>query len=57
MSSDSITNSIKNSIRNSMINYVRSEMILFGVGSIVSAAAFAFRLILSVWRMRNRGVA
>ena len=54
---DGIVGQLPYGQRNSMINYIRSEMILFGVGSIISAVVFAFRLILSVWRMRNRGVA
>ena len=41
----------------SMASYVYSEMLLFGVGSIVSAIIFPFRLALSIWRTRNkRGV-
>ena len=54
---DGIVGQLPYGQRNSMINYIRSEMILFGVGSIISAVVFAFRLILSVWRMRNRGEA
>ncbi len=36
-------------------SYIYSEMLLFGVGSIVSAIIFPFRLALSIWRIRNRG--
>ncbi len=36
-----------------MINYVRSEFLLFGVGSVIASIVFPFRLILSVWRSRN----
>ena len=36
-----------------MINYVRSEMIFFGVGAIIIAIIFPFRMTLSVWRNRN----
>lgn len=38
-----------------LIAYVRSEMLLFGVASVVSAIIFPFRMIISVWRYRNRG--
>lgn len=38
-----------------MIRYIRNEMLLFGVGSIISSVIFPFRLIVSVWRVRNRG--
>lgn len=35
--------------------YIRTEMLLFGVGSIISAFLLPFRLVQSVWRQRNRG--
>lgn len=38
-----------------MTTYIRSEMLLFGVGSIISGLIFPFRLLISVWRKRNRG--
>lgn len=37
-----------------MTTYIRSEMLLFGVGSIISGVIFPFRLLISVWRKRNR---
>ncbi len=40
---------------NGMINYVRNEMLLFGMGAIISAVVLPFRLLLSIWRNRNRG--
>jgi len=36
-----------------MINYIKSEMLLFGVGSVIIAVIFPFRMVLSVWRNRN----
>lgn len=39
----------------SLINYTYSEMLLFGVGSVISGIIFPFRLLLSVWRKRNKG--
>lgn len=36
-----------------MIGYVRGEVLLFSVGSIVAAVIFPFRLIVSVWRVIN----
>jgi len=36
-----------------MINYIKSEMLLFGVGSIIIAIIFPFRMVISVWRNRN----
>ncbi|MFN7118078.1 MAG: hypothetical protein ACK4TA_14855, partial [Saprospiraceae bacterium] len=41
----------------SLINYTYNEMLLFGVGSVVSGIVFPFRLTLSIWRRRNRGTA
>lgn len=35
--------------------YIRSELLLFGVGGTVAAVLLPFRLFLSVWRGRNRG--
>ena len=35
--------------------YITSEMLLFGTGSLIAALILPFRLILSVWRGRNRG--
>lgn len=42
-------------MNNSLINYTYNEMLLFGVGSIISGIIFPFRLLSSVWRKRNRG--
>ncbi len=38
-----------------MARYIHSEMLLFGVGAVISAVVFPFRMLLSVWRQRNRG--
>lgn len=40
-----------------MIQYIRNEMLLFGVGSIISGVIFPFRLVVSIWLLRNRGIA
>lgn len=40
-----------------LIKYIRSEMLLFGVGSIISAILFPLRLVLSIWRWHNLGKA
>lgn len=36
-------------------NYIWGEMLFFGVGSIIAAPVFAGRMMLSIWRTRNRG--
>ncbi len=55
---DRIENLVKHlnlSKRSQMLNYIRSEYIFFGVGSLVCAIIFPFRMLISVWRVRNRG--
>lgn len=36
-------------------HYIWGEMLFFGVGSFIAAPAFAIRMMLSIWRTRNRG--
>ena len=38
-----------------MMNYIQNEMIFFGVGSIISGVMLPFRMLISLWRVRNRG--
>ncbi|MCB0704677.1 MAG: hypothetical protein KDC34_05180 [Saprospiraceae bacterium] len=38
-----------------LANYVKSEMTFFGVGAIITCFLFFGRLMMSVWRYRNRG--
>lgn len=38
-----------------MAFYIQNQMLLFGVGSIISAVLFPIRLIVSVWRNYNKG--
>lgn len=35
--------------------YIWGEMLFFGVGSAIAAPVFAVRMMLSIWRTRNRG--
>ena len=35
--------------------YMRNQMILFGVGGVISSVILPIRLIISVWRLRNKG--
>ncbi|PHN00836.1 hypothetical protein [Flavilitoribacter nigricans] len=37
------------------VYFIQNEILLFGVGAVITAVIFPFRLILSVWRGRNRG--
>ncbi len=38
-----------------LMSYIRKEMLFFGVGSIIVAVLWPFRMLISVWRMMNRG--
>lgn len=38
-----------------MRRYVTAEMLLFGVGSIITSVILPIRLLKSIWRARNRG--
>lgn len=40
----------------SMVGYIRSEMLFFGVGSILALLVLCGRLLQSIWNYRNRGV-
>lgn len=36
-------------------SFIRNELILFGVGSVIAAILLPFRLVISLWRWKNRG--
>jgi hypothetical protein len=38
-----------------VIKYIQGEMIFFGVASVFSAFFLSLRMLISIWRMRNRG--
>lgn len=52
---EAVVGTLPVSERRTMVRYIRSEMLLFGVGSVISGVIFPFRMIMSVWRTRNRG--
>ncbi len=35
--------------------YIKNEVLFFGVGSIISAIVLPFRLLISIWRLHNKG--
>lgn len=37
------------------MSYIKNEMIFFGVGSLITGVMLPFRMVRSLWRMRNRG--
>ena len=38
-----------------LARYARTEFVFFAVGSIIATVAIFFRMIVSIWRYRNRG--
>lgn len=50
---ESITGNIPIDAQNSMMKYIYNEMLLFGVGAMISALLFQMRLLLSIWRVYN----
>jgi glucan phosphoethanolaminetransferase (alkaline phosphatase superfamily) len=38
-----------------VIEYVKNQMIFFGVGSIITGIILPIRMIISLWRMKNKG--
>ncbi len=52
---ETLVGSLSYEMTQSMIGYVRGEMLLFAVGSIVAGVLFPIRMVISVWRTRNLG--
>lgn len=51
---DPITGHLPAYQKKSTEDYIWGEMLFFAVGSIISAPVFAVRLMISIWRVRNR---
>lgn len=41
--------------REGIAKFIRAEMLFFGVGSVISAIILTFRLVVSIWRTKNKG--
>jgi hypothetical protein len=52
---ESILSHLSHKGREKMEVYIKTEMIFFGVASIVIGILFPFRLLISIWRVRNKG--
>lgn len=52
---DGLTGHLPLSNKHAIEDYIWGEMLFFGVGSFIAAPVFAVRLLISVWRTRNRG--
>ena len=51
---DRLMPNVPQSKRDGLLNYIKSEFMFFAVGAIVASAFLAGRLLMSVWRMRNK---
>lgn len=38
-----------------LFNYIHTEMLFFGMGCVIAGILFPLRLVMSIWRTRNRG--
>lgn len=52
---DPLTGHLPPADKKAIENYIWTQMLFFGAGSIIAAPVFAGRLMLSVWRTHNRG--
>ncbi len=52
---DTLTGHLPMGQKAAIERYIWNEMLFFGVGSIIAAPVFAGRLMMSIWRTRNRG--
>jgi len=52
---DTLTGHLPMGQKEATERYIWNEMLFFGVGSVIAAPVFAGRLMLSIWRTRNRG--
>ena len=43
--------------KETMTSYIRSEMIFFGTAAVIGTAALFLRMIIGIWRNKNRGTA
>jgi hypothetical protein len=54
---ENVLKSVSEKKRMSLLEYIKSEFLLFAVGSMIAAVVLAGRLLVSIWRLRNRGQA
>ena len=52
---ETLTSGLKGALADKMAAYIRSEMLLFAVGSVIISIIFPVRMLMSIWRVRNRG--
>ncbi len=52
---ETLTSGLRGSEAEQLATYIRAEMMLFAVGSVIIAVIFPFRMLRSIWRVRNSG--
>jgi len=52
---DTLVGHLPYDTRETVIDYMRSEVLLFGTMAVISSIIFPFRLVISIWRTHNRG--
>lgn len=50
---DALVRSLSRSAQQPMMTYIRSEMLLFGVGSVIACVGLMGRMVVSLWRRLN----
>lgn len=50
---EAVVGSLPRDDQQGMMSYIRSEMLLFGVGAVISCAVLPLRLVVSIWRRWN----
>jgi hypothetical protein len=50
---EAVVGSLSKDLQGPMMSYIHSEMLLFGVGAVISCLILPLRLILSIWRRWN----
>lgn len=50
---EAVVGSLPRSSQGAMMSYIRSEMLLFGVGAVIGCMVLPIRLVVSVWRRWN----
>jgi hypothetical protein len=51
---DQLLYTVKQTKRESLLTYIKSEYLFFAIGSIPAAIVLSGRLLVSIWRLRNR---
>lgn len=50
-----LVNNYQSADHDSIVAFIRNEYVFFGVASVILSIVFPIRMIISIWRVRNRG--